>query len=222
MRRDLVWAAVDAQRLRVADLLDTLTDDEWRRPSLCPGWTVKDVAAHLTLQQLTWVDVVPAMIRYRGDTDRAIRELARGRAAASTTGQLAARLRETAGQHRHNAGVTCRETLIDILVHGHDIAVPLGRSLETPPAAAAEATTRMLTTRFPPPFPAARAMKTFRLSATDVAWSAGAGPAVNGPITAIMLVSAGRLTALPQLTGPGTADLTARLGSPAPADPATP
>jgi len=33
-------------------LLEQLSDEEWRQPSLCAGWTVRDVAAHLTLQQL--------------------------------------------------------------------------------------------------------------------------------------------------------------------------
>ena len=36
----------------LAGLLADLSEREWRRPSLCDGWTVRDVAAHLTLQQL--------------------------------------------------------------------------------------------------------------------------------------------------------------------------
>ena len=37
MNADEGWAAIDAQRLRVVALLEQLTDDEWRRPSLCDG-----------------------------------------------------------------------------------------------------------------------------------------------------------------------------------------
>ena len=40
---------VEAERLDLADLLDTLDDLEWRAQSLCAGWTVRDVVAHLTL-----------------------------------------------------------------------------------------------------------------------------------------------------------------------------
>jgi len=47
LNRDQVWQVIDAQRRSLADLLDDLSDDEWRRPSLCTGWTVRDVAAHL-------------------------------------------------------------------------------------------------------------------------------------------------------------------------------
>lgn len=209
--RDRVWEAIDAQRLRVADLLDQLTDEQWHRPSLCQGWTVRDVAAHLTLQQIGWGTALRMMVRYRGDVDRGIHESARERAATLSTGQIVAEIRGMVGSRRHNAGVSHRETLIDALVHGQDIAVPLGRSLPVPPDAAAEATTRMWTMRVPPPFPATRTMKGFRLVATDIDWSMGRGAEVRGPIGAIMLVSSGRLVALPQLTGPGAADLAALL-----------
>ena len=47
-----VWTVIDVQRGRTADLLEQLSDEEWRQPSLCQGWTVRDVAAHLTLQQI--------------------------------------------------------------------------------------------------------------------------------------------------------------------------
>jgi len=53
-----VWSAIDDQRRRTADLLEQLSEGEWRHASLCPGWTVRDVAAHLTLQELRIGDVV--------------------------------------------------------------------------------------------------------------------------------------------------------------------
>jgi uncharacterized protein (TIGR03083 family) len=208
---DLAWQAIDDHRVRIADLLDGLTDDQWRQPSLCTGWTVHDVAAHLTLQQLTWRQALTMMVRYRGDIDRAVHESAKARAAELPPRQTAALIRGMAGSRRHNAGVTYRETLIDALVHGQDIALALGCRLPVPAGAAAEATRRMWTMRFPPPFPATRIMREFRLTATDTDWAMGRGPEVHGPIAAIMLVSSGRLAALPALTGPGATELTARL-----------
>ncbi len=65
--------------------------------------------------------------------------------------------------------------------------------------------------RFPPPFPAIRTMQQFRITATDTAWTAGHGPQIQAPISAILLLSAGRLAALPKLAGDGAAELTARL-----------
>jgi uncharacterized protein (TIGR03083 family) len=115
-----------------------------------------------------------------------------------------------------NAGVTCRETLIDILVHGQDIAVPLGRRHDMPPEAAAIAAIRLWSMRWPPPFPAKRKMEGLRLTATDTSWSVGEGPDVRGPMGAILLLLAGRVVTLPQLSGDGAADLTARLSAPVP------
>lgn len=209
--RDHIWAAIDAHRLRVVELLDQLSDEEWRHPSLCTGWTVRDVAAHLTMQQVGWAPALGMILKYRGNVDRGIRESARERAAAMSTGQIIEQIRGMVGSRRHNAGVTPGETLIDILVHGQDIAVALGRDLPTPPAPAAAAITRMWAMRFPPPFPATRCMKGFRVVATDTDWSGGEGPEVRGPIVALMLVSGGRLAALPQLSGPGAVELAARL-----------
>ncbi|HEU4422824.1 MAG TPA: hypothetical protein VFR67_09865 [Pilimelia sp.] len=40
------------------------------------------------------------------------------------------------------------------------------------------------------------------MTATDTDWSAGTGRQVHGPIGAILLVSSGRLVALPELSGP--------------------
>jgi uncharacterized protein (TIGR03083 family) len=207
---------IDAQRLQLASLLDQLSPSDWAQPSLCAGWTIRDVAAHLTLQELGLVDAIATMARWRGSLDRTIHDAACRRAAAWPTAQIIAAIRGMAGSRRHNLGVTYLETLTDILVHGQDIATPLGRCHDMPLSAAATATSRILSMRWPPPFPAARAMAGFRLTATDFCWSTGEGPQVSGPIRAILLVCTGRLTALPQLSGEGARDLTARVSPPAP------
>jgi uncharacterized protein (TIGR03083 family) len=213
--RDQVWQVIDAQRRSLADLLDNLSEDEWRKPSLCAGWTVRDVAAHLTLQQVGFSDTIGMMIRWRGSLDRTIQHVARRRAAALPTDRIVAQIRGMIGSRRHNLGVTYLETLSDILVHGQDIAIPLGRRHDMPPAGAAVAASRLLSMRWPPPLPSARTVAGFRLTATDTSWSVGEGPEVRAPIAAILLVCAGRLVALPQLSGAGAADLTARLSAPA-------
>lgn len=44
-----------AERLDLADYLDTLAADDWERPSLCAGWTVRDVAGHVpSYDELSW------------------------------------------------------------------------------------------------------------------------------------------------------------------------
>jgi hypothetical protein len=85
-----------------------------------------------------------------------------------------------------------------------------------PPQAAAVAASRVLSMRWPPPPPSARKVAGFRLTATDTSWSAGDGPQVHGPMAALLLVCTGRAVAMPQLTGPGAAALTARVSAPVP------
>jgi uncharacterized protein (TIGR03083 family) len=216
MDRDQVWQAIDAQRHSVADLLEQLSEGEWRRQSLCAGWTVRDVAAHLTLQQIGLGGALAMMAQWRGSLDRMIRDVACRRAAALPTERIIAEIRGMAGSRRHNIGVTYLETLTDILVHGQDIAIPLGYRLDMPPRAAAVAASRVLSMRWPPPLPSARKVAGFRLTATDTPWSIGEGPEVKAPISAILLVCTGRLASLPQLSGQGAPGLTARLSAPAP------
>jgi len=62
-----------------------------------------------------------------------IRESARDRAGLPPE-RLVAELRATVGSRRHNVGLTPLGTLIDVLVHGQDIAVPLHRELPMSPA----------------------------------------------------------------------------------------
>ena len=77
MDLDQVWRVIDAQRLSLAGLLEQLSADEWRQPSLCTGWSIRDVAAHLTLQQVGLGGAIGMMARWRGSLDRTIRDAAR-------------------------------------------------------------------------------------------------------------------------------------------------
>ncbi len=208
MNDDEIWAAIDAHRLRTAELLEQLSDDEWVRPSLCDGWTVRDVAAHLTLQQLRLGDGLREALRHPAGMNRMIREWARRRAELPRE-QLVAEIRAMVGSRRHNIGVTCQETLIDILVHSQDIAVPLGRRLDIDPPAAAAAATRVLSYRGGSKAKVFKRIPLagFRFIATDVTWAVGTGREITGPIAPILLVLTGRLAALPALSGDGVAAL---------------
>lgn len=216
MDPEQVWQVIDAQRRSLAELLDGLSEEQWRHPSLCAGWTVRDVAAHLTLQQLGLRDLLATMVRWRGSMDRTIEHAARRHAAALSTGQIVGEIRAMVGSRRHTLGVTHLETLIDVLVHSQDIAIPLGHRHDMPPRAAAAAADRALSMRWPRPHPATREVAGFRLAATDTAWSAGQGPQVHGPMAALLLVCSGRVVALPELTGSGAAALAARFPAPTP------
>jgi hypothetical protein len=146
---------------------------------------------------------------------RLVNRSAIDRAAELSTAQIIDQIRAMVGSRRHNLSVTPYETLIDIIVHGFDMTVPLGRAYPVPPEVAAVAATRVWNAkgRLDVFYPRKRLLG-FRLTATDTSWRCGEGQGVAGPMDAILLVLTGRLAALPRLSGEGAAALTARLTAP--------
>ena len=52
----------------VADILDGLGAEEWSTPSLCDGWSVRDVGAHLSIAATSSVrEVLPWMLKSRAE-----------------------------------------------------------------------------------------------------------------------------------------------------------
>lgn len=208
MNRDDVWQTIDHERSSLADLLDDLSAQEWETPSLCTGWRVRDVAAHLTLAHASLWWGALSMIRARGNFNRMVRDSA-ARQARLPVEQYPVLLRGMVGSRRTAPMVSDLEPLLDIIVHGQDIVIPLGRVRPVPAEAAAAAATRVWSMGWP--FHAERKLRGLRLVATDHAWSAGDGLLVEGPIAAVLLLLTGRPAALPQLSGPGLDELEARL-----------
>jgi hypothetical protein len=62
-----------------------------------------------------------------------------------------------------------------------------------------------------PPIGAAKRLRGLTFAATDLPWTTGKGPAVEGPGEALLMAMAGRPAALPELSGPGLATLAARI-----------
>ena len=211
MHLDTVWAVIDDERAGLAALSEELSPAEWEAPSLCAGWRVADVAAHLTLAHMGVGEASRELLRARGSFDRMIRDTALRQAAAVPPEDYPRRLRAMVGSRRTAPGITPLEPLIDVLVHGQDIVVPLGRTRRMPLGAAAAAADRVWSMSFP--FHARRRLSGVRLAATDAPWSAGEGSTVTGPIAALLLLLTGRAAALDQLSGAGAAELTHRVSA---------
>ncbi|MGI5503596.1 maleylpyruvate isomerase N-terminal domain-containing protein [Lentzea sp. CA-135723] len=91
----MIMKWLEAERLGVADLLEDLTDDEWRRETLCTGWTVRTMAAHLTTSTRTgWRDVLTGVVKARFDCMEDLK--ARAIAARFTRSELIEQIRATA------------------------------------------------------------------------------------------------------------------------------
>ena len=211
MDRDDVWRGVDDQRRRLVALLDDLSDEEWRQPSLCEGWTVRQVAAHVALQNTGWSGMPRAVLETvrAGGMAGAIHAAA-CRHAQLPTERIVAEIRERIGVWRPVPTVSHVGCAIDHLVHLQDIAVPLGRREPMPVDLAAVAADEVW--RSPRVFRARHRFAGHRLVATDAGWSAGRGPEVTGPVGALLLLLTGRRAGLEDLTGPGVGTARAALG----------
>lgn len=215
-----VWAAVDRRRSAVVELLTDLTPTEWDVPSLCEGWRIRDVTAHLTMPLLTLPQLALLAIRHPGSTNRLIRQGSIDLARKYSTDELVGRLARLVGHHQAFPGLTCRESLIDAVGHSFDLALPLGRDLVIPPVEVAEAADRVVAsfgTRNAKVF-RAMPLTPFRLVATDHDWSTGHGPEVTGTMSDLFLILTGRTARVASVHGPGADDLRAALSSAAAAE----
>jgi uncharacterized protein (TIGR03083 family) len=207
------WRTIDQHRVLLADLLEGLDDEAWATPSLCTEWTVRDVAAHLSIAATTSVgDALPWALRARGSSDRMMRDYAIDRARRPTA-EIVADLRGIVGSRKLAPSTFWRDPLLDVIVHAHDIAGPLGVSVSVDPEAARTAAEWAWFRRFP--FFPARRLRGLRLVASDVGWTRGSGVELRGPVESLLLVSTGRPAGLAALGGPGVELARRRFGVPA-------
>ncbi|MFD3513049.1 maleylpyruvate isomerase family mycothiol-dependent enzyme [Streptomyces sp. NPDC058657] len=201
-----IWALVHAERTALIEDLTRLRSEQWDEPSLCDGWTVHDVAAHLVdSARTTRTGFVVALVRARFDFDRLnARGMRRERGASPA--ETLARLRQVAG--RRSAPPAPLDTrLVEEVVHGEDIRRPLGVTHVYPGEAVSRAL--RLQARTPAAFGGAKELTArIRLTATDTGLSLGTGPEVTGPALALLLAVSGRRAALDELAGPGVTMLT--------------
>jgi uncharacterized protein (TIGR03083 family) len=203
------WDLVEAERTALADLLEGLAEPDWAVPSLCAGWTVKEVVAHLLAGPTTSVpSLLGHLVRQRGRIGRVMDAMAREGAASSTPAELVALLRRHAASRFHPPTTEWRAPLTDLLVHREDVAVPLGLAQDRPVGSWALALDYLVAGRGRSAFLPA-AVPAVRMVATDAGWEHGEGPEVRGPATALGLALTGRPALLDRLSGPGTEVLTA-------------
>lgn len=210
MEDDEILAALEQERLRLCAFLDRLDPTDWSVPSLCAGWTVADVVAHLTIPtHTTWSQVITGAIRARGRFHRMTLRQARDRAAAFPSADLVQQLRDTAGSPRRMPGSGPMDPLVDVLVHGQDIARPLRRPLAAPAPIAAAALAYVADNSF---FGGPKHLAGLHVVATDAEWRSGTGPReVRGTAEALLLAATGRPAAVADLRGEGVDLLAARL-----------
>lgn len=201
-----LWDLVVAERESTVEFLADLTASQWETPSLCVGWRVRDVAAHLLvdapLSELGAPRVLAKMIDWRFDVHAANtwwvdhnREVA--------TSSILERLRADVRPGTISRLLGAPSQLRAAVIHADDMRHPLGQST-TPPAVTMRAALEVSLTRAGSVNVGTRERADgLRLIASDLDWERGQGPEVTGSALSILMAIAGRPAALTNLAGDG-------------------
>ncbi|MEO7587357.1 MAG: maleylpyruvate isomerase family mycothiol-dependent enzyme [Arachnia sp.] len=195
-----------AERVDLADFLATLTPEQWETASLCEGWRVRDVVAHvMSFDEVSLLGMLRRAIRARFVH---VNQVFVDDLASLTTEQLLTRLRA----HLKPQGLATlfggRLALLDVTIHHQDIRRPLGKPRQIP----SERLRCVLHDAvLSPEIPGRRLTRGLRLAPTDLDWSHGSGPEVTGPAEALLMAVTGRASTVRELGGPGLPVLAARL-----------
>lgn len=188
----MVWAVVhDERRKLVADLAE-LSEEQWATPSLCAGWDVHDVVAHLVDSAKTTRlgfarRLIAARFDFDLDNERGIERERRNRP-SETLAALGA-----AAELTRTPPANLATRLVEAVVHGEDIRRPLGLRSSYPTTAVVQALEYQLRTRVSMGGGKER-WQGVRLVADDTGMSWGDGPEVRGSALDLLLAVSGRPT----------------------------
>jgi uncharacterized protein (TIGR03083 family) len=202
-----IWPVIHTERRSLAGDLRPLTDEQWDTASLCPGWTVRDVLAHMTsTASLTPPAFFATMIGSGFSFDKLqAKGIAAHRGGSSADTLADFEKVETSAKHPPGPASTW---LGEVIVHSEDIRRPLGIAHQYPGEALVQVAdfykgSNML-------IGSKGRIAGLTLRASDAEWSHGTGPEVSGPMLSLVMAMTGRKAALDDLTGDGLATLRSR------------
>jgi uncharacterized protein (TIGR03083 family) len=197
---DTIRDIIAAQRGELAEALTGLPASGWDEPTLCAGWRVREVVAHITMPfrysgPRFMVELAKSHGRFNEMADR----LARRDAARMSPAELAEAVRSNIGHPWRPPGGGFEGALAHDLIHGLDITVPLGIGRPVP----AERLRRVL--------PASTASKSvtyfgadlagIEFRARDLDWTLGSGAPLTGTAADLLLAVCGRKLPAGRLEG---------------------
>ena len=196
-----VWEFVAAERASCVALGRSLSESQWASASLCAGWTVGDVFAHLAfLATSSAPSIVALLVRSRFDVDRMLDRGAK-RSAKVGKSSVLDRLEAATTSRSLPPKATPAGILSDTITHQLDVCRPLNISARIPTAHLLMALDN--TVRATSPVNASARAADWRLVATDLPWSHGNGPEVEGTGEELLLALCGRRSVHQSLTGSG-------------------
>lgn len=201
MERGQISAATAAQRRGIADLIEGLDEAQLATPSLCAGWDIKTVAAHLLAFLADGTLTMTLLGLRRRSSDRAVDELARRKAMLSTA-DIASRLRDLADRQYWRPPPQAPGLLAEVLAHSGDIRIPLGLHFEPDPELVVTALD-FLTGPVPIGLVPLGRLRGIRFQATDIGRAWGDGREIRGRGADLLMAAVGRTAVFDRLDGPG-------------------
>jgi len=190
---------VAAEFLALADLLGSATQAQWNTPSLCAGWRVREVIAHMTMAARYPEDKFMAELRRcEFDFGRLSNEIA-SRDAGLPTSELLANLRSEVMQHWTPPGGGYHGALNHVVIHGLDVTVPLGVPRRSPDDTIRIVLDDLTTGGVHQHF--GTSIEGRSLQATDLDWSYGSGPALHGKAEDLALLLCSRTVPAGRIEG---------------------
>ena len=191
--------AVAAEFVALAGLLAAATGAQWDTPSLCAGWRVREVVAHMTMAARYAEDQFMAELRrYDFDFGRLSNEIA-DRDATLPADELVANLRSDVMAQWTPPGGGYHGALNHVVIHGLDITVPLGVPRRSP-----DDTIRIILddlTRGDVHERFGTSIAGRSLQATDIDWAYGSGAPLRGKAGDLAVTVCGRALPAGRLDG---------------------
>ncbi len=182
---------IAAERRELARVLSDLPASAWDAQTLCAGWRVREVVAHMTMPfRLSAARFAAELARSGGRFNAMSDRIARRDAAAVSAADLLSILQDNATNPWKPPGGGYLGALTHDVIHGLDITVPLGISRRVP-----EDRLRAVLDAIAAP----KALKHFgtdlsgvQLKAEDIDWEYGSGQQLSGAAQDLALVLCGR------------------------------
>jgi uncharacterized protein (TIGR03083 family) len=199
----------------IGRLLHVLEDDEFDTPSLCDGWAVRDVLGHMALGHTTPIGTTMARIaKHAFNVTKASYNESKTPFAGKSGDEIRHFWDDVIVADRPRRGISRlipnRVNFLDHLVHNQDMRRPTGHSRQVPEERLRRAL-ELVRTEGTPMFSPKKNVAGLKLVATDIDWSGGDGPGIEGAAEALVLAASGRMAALADLSGEGMNTLSSRL-----------
>ena len=197
---DTIRDMIAAQRGELAAVLDALPASGWDQPTLCAGWRVREVVAHVTMPfRYRGPRFVFELARSRGEFNQMADRVARRDAARMPAAELAAAVRSNTGHPWRPPGGGFAGALTHDVIHSLDVTVPLGLPFAIPEERLRRVLPASVNDKTVMFFGADLAGIEFR--ASDLDWTLGAGTPLTGTGADLLLAMCGRKLPAGRLEG---------------------